>query len=150
MCKMIATLLVLWPLAAAADDAADIIALARRYVADLSPSTAELCTADAMIFDGVAPYRWKGPDACENWRKDTLANLSKRGVTGAHLVLGDPNLLEVSGDDAYASFPATMTFQADGKNVSVPGSTLTLTVHKVGSTWKITGWSYAEGPAPPR
>lgn len=147
MGKMIAALLVLWPLAAAADDAADITGLAARYVADLSPSTSELCTADAMIFDGVAPYRWKGPDACENWRKDTLANLAKRGVTGAHLVLGAPNLLEVTGDDAYASFPAAMAFQADGKTVSMPGSTLTLTVHKVGSTWKITGWSYAEAAA---
>jgi hypothetical protein len=148
MHKAIATLLLLWPLAASADDAADITALASHYVADLSPSTAELCTADAMIFDGVAPYRWKGPDACENWRKDMLANAAQHGVTGAHLVLGVPNLLEVTGDEAYASFPATMTFQADGKSVSLPGSTLTLTLHKVGSTWKITGWSYAEG-APP-
>ena len=130
--------------AARADDKAEIRTMVERYVGDMSPATASLCTEDAVIIDGSAPYVWRGPHACDDWRRDQLATGEKSGISEARLVLGQPLHLKVSGEVAYAVFPATLTYTKDHKTVSLPGNLWTVALRKVGVVWKIASWSFTD------
>ena len=130
--------------AAGADDKAEIRAMVERYVGDMSPATASLCTEDAVIIDGSAPYVWRGPHACDDWRRDQLATAEKSNISEARLVLGQPLHLKVSGEAAYAVFPATLTYTKDHKAVSLPGNIWTVALRKVGGIWKIASWSFTD------
>jgi ketosteroid isomerase-like protein len=129
---------------ARADDKAEIRAMVEKYVGDMSLATASLCTEDAVVIDGSAPYVWRGPHACDDWRRDQLAAAEKSGISEARLVLGEPLHLKVSGEVAYAAFPATLTYTKDHKTASLPGNIWTVGLRKVGGVWKIAGWSFTD------
>jgi hypothetical protein len=139
-----ATAVVFWASAARADDKTDITAIVERYVADMSPATAAMCTEDAVVIDGSAPYVWRGPHACDDWRKDQLATAEKLGISDGRLVLGQPFHLKVSGEVGYAAFPATLTYTKDAKTVSLPGNIWTVALRRVGEIWKIASWSFTD------
>jgi hypothetical protein len=127
-----------------ADARTDILAVAQQYVADMSPATASLCTEDAVVIDGSAPYVWRGSHACDDWRKDQLAAAEKLGISNARLVLGEPLYVKVSGGFAYAAFPATLTYQKDLKSASLPGYTWTVAFRQVGPNWRIASWAFTD------
>ncbi len=130
--------------AAHADDKAEIRTMVERYVGDMSPATASLCTEDAVIIDGSAPYVWRGPHACDDWRRDQLATAEKTGISEVRLVLGKPLHLKISGEVAYAVFPATLTYSKDHRTVSLAGNVWTVALRKVGGLWKIASWSFTD------
>jgi len=90
---------------------------------------------DAIIVDGIAPYRWLNPDAPAKWLADVEKWRNGLGVTYEHLsyVMGFWN---VEGAHAYAVVAGTLTVTISGTNVVRTG-TLAYTLSKHGDEWKI-------------
>ncbi len=90
---------------------------------------------NAIIIDGIAPYRWLNPDApakwladCEKWRKDL-------GVTYERLSY-EMGFWNVEGAHAYAVLSGTLTVTIKGQTVARTG-TLAYTFAKQHNEWKI-------------
>ena len=90
---------------------------------------------DAIIIDGIAPYRWLNPDApakwladCEKWRKDL-------GVTYEHLSY-EMGVWAIEEPYAYASISGTLTVTMKGQTVSRTGI-MAYTFSKQANQWKI-------------
>ena len=91
---------------------------------------------DAIIIDGIAPYRWLNPNAPANW----LADVEKwrhdlSGVTHEHLAY-EIGFWNVESAHAYAVIAGTLSVTIKGQTVARTG-TLAYTLSKRGETWKI-------------
>ena len=90
---------------------------------------------DAVIIDGIAPYRWLAPKAPANWLADVERWRHNLGVTYEHLsyTMGFWN---VEGSHAYAVILGSLAVTIKGQTVTRTG-TLAYTFSKHGDEWKI-------------
>ena len=93
-------------------------------------------TADAVVVDGMAPYRWRGPNSPGRWFADAEKRAHELGV--ADESLGDQKVVhaEVVGARTYVALAATLSFKLNGQPHSRPGI-LTFTLANQGGEWKI-------------
>lgn len=134
--------------AAAASDKTDVMAAVKRWTDGFNTgdikSALAVCADQTSIIDDLPPYEWHGAGGCSQWMSDADAFFKKNEMTDMVSVLGKPKHLDVAGDRAYMVVPATFTFTAKGKRVKQI-ATVTLSLQKVASAWRITGWSWADG-----
>ena len=90
---------------------------------------------DAVIVDGIAPYRWVSPNAAMNWLADIDKWRKDLGVSHEHLSY-EMGFWNVEGDHAYAVIAGTLTVTIKGQSVVRTG-TLAYTFSRRGETWKI-------------
>jgi ketosteroid isomerase-like protein len=90
---------------------------------------------DAIIIDGVAPYRWLNPNAPENWLADVKKWHAEFEVTSERLSY-EMGFWNVAGDHAYAVIAGTLTLTIKGQTVTRTG-TLAYTFSKHDEAWKI-------------
>lgn len=104
---VIATALV--PGLACASDRSDIIATVQGF--NSAPSTAAYqayCTDDAVVVDHVGSFAFHGPTACADEWNALVAWGHRENFPVETMVqkLFDPVFLRITGDDAFAVFPA--------------------------------------------
>ncbi len=89
----------------------------------------------AIIIDGIAPYRWRNPNAPANWLTDVEKWRQDLGVTYEHLSY-EMGFWNVEGSSAYAVVSGTLTVTMKGQLVVRTG-TLAYTFAKRDGVWKI-------------
>jgi ketosteroid isomerase-like protein len=102
------------------------------------------CADETSILDDFPPHEWHGTGACAKWLSDFNADAKMNGITEFVVTLGKPSHVDITGDRAYVVTPASYTLTQKGKQVSEVGSTMTLTLKKTSSGWRINGWSWAK------
>ncbi len=90
---------------------------------------------NAIIIDGIAPYRWLNPDAPANWLADVEKWRKDLGVTYEHLSY-EMGFWNVEGPYAYAVISGTLTVTIKAQTVARTG-TLAYTFSKQRNEWKI-------------
>ena len=90
---------------------------------------------DAIIIDGIAPFRWLNPNAPANWLADVEKWRQDLGVSHEHLAY-EMGFWNVEGANAYAVTAGTLSVTIKGQTVTRTG-TLAYTFSKRGETWKI-------------
>jgi ketosteroid isomerase-like protein len=132
----------------AASEKTDVIASVRRFVKAFNQvdakGVAAVCTDTASIIDDFPPHLWQGAGACSRWFGDYQADTRKNGITDGKVTLGIPRHVDVTGDRAYAVFPASFTYKQKGKLVQEIGSRFTLVLVKEQDGWHITAWAWAQ------
>jgi hypothetical protein len=135
-----------WP--AAASDRTDALAIARKFVDAIDKGDAKTmlgdCAAQSAVIDDFPPYHWQGAAGCADWASDFDAFAKKNGITDAHVTLGKPRHVEVTGDRAYLVVPGAFSFRQAGKLVTQGGATWTIALQKFAEGWRITAWSWAD------
>ena len=92
--------------------------------------------SEVVIIDGIAPYRWTGPNAQERWFADAEKWCHELGVTNEKIEYDSIAHAQVDGTHAYAVLSATLSFALKGQRGSRRGI-LTFTFGKQGDTWKV-------------
>ena len=90
---------------------------------------------DAIIIDGIAPYRWLNPNAPANWLADVEKWREAFQVTSEHLS-HEMGFWNVEGSNAYAVVSATLMVTIKGQTSARTG-TLAYTFSKHGEAWKV-------------
>jgi len=90
---------------------------------------------NAIIIDGIAPYRWLSPNAPAQWLSDVEKWRKANGVIEEHLSY-EMGFWTVEGDHAYAVVSGTLTVKLRNQSVIRTG-TLAYTFAKNDGTWKI-------------
>ena len=90
---------------------------------------------DAIIIDGIAPYRWLNPNAPANWLADVEKWREAFQVTSEHLSY-EMGFWNVEGSNAYAVVSATLMVTIKGQTAARTG-TLAYTFSRRGEAWKI-------------
>ena len=90
---------------------------------------------DAIIIDGIAPYRWLNPNAPTNWLADVEKWREAFQVSYEHLTY-EMGFSNVEGSNAYAVISATLMVTIKGQTAARTG-TLAYTFSKHGEAWKI-------------
>ena len=85
---------------------------------------------DAIIIDGIAPYRWLNPNAPANWLDDVEKWREAFQVTSEHLSY-EMGFSNVEGSNAYAVVSATLMVTIKGQTAARTG-TLAYTFSKHG------------------
>jgi ketosteroid isomerase-like protein len=145
---LIATLILMSNLApVAASDNTDVTEVVRRWTdafargsfdTDIAP-----CAEDAVVIDDLQPHVWQAPSACSKWFKAFAAWASKAGATNAVIRVGRIRHLDIGSGFAYLVAPVTLSYTRAGKAVNSPG-TITLTLHKRESGWRVSGMAWAD------
>jgi hypothetical protein len=68
----------------------------------------------------------------------------KMGITNMAIILSAPTHVDITADLAYVVVPAGYTLKKQGKPVTSTNSVVTLTLKKVASGWRVTGWAWAD------
>ena len=89
---------------------------------------------DAIIIDGIAPYRWLNPNAPANWLADVEKWRQDLRVTLRHLTY-EMGFWNVEGVNAYAVIAGTLSVTINAQTVTRTG-TLAYMFSKRGETWK--------------
>src|SRR5205085_3683296 len=117
----------------------EILALIDNHIRGFNTQDIELFLGvfgnDAIIIDGIAPYRWLNPNAPANWRADVERWRDGLGVSHEHLSY-EMGFWNVEGTDAYAVITGTLTVTIKGQTVVRTG-TLAYTFSRLGEGWKI-------------
>ena len=90
---------------------------------------------DAIIIDGIAPYRWMNPNAPANWIADSDKWRKDLGVSYENLSY-EMGFWNVEGSNAYAVIAGRFTITLKSQTVVRTG-TLAYTFSKHGEEWKI-------------
>ena len=92
--------------------------------------------ADAVIVDGMAPYRWIGPNAQGRWFADAEKWAHELGVADDNIAYDEIVRADVTDTHAYDVHSATLSFTVNGQYARRLGI-LTFTLAKQGDDWKI-------------
>ena len=90
---------------------------------------------DAIIIDGIAPYRWLNPNAPAKWLADVEKWREAFQVTDERLTY-EMGFWNVEGAHAYAVISATLMVTIKGQTSARTG-TLAYTFSKHGDAWRI-------------
>ena len=93
-------------------------------------------SGDAVVIDGIAPYRWSGPNAPARWFSDAEKWVHDFGVENETIAYDKIAHAAVVGTHAYVVLCATLSFKLKGQSGSRPGI-LTFTFAKQGDKWKV-------------
>jgi hypothetical protein len=127
---------------ALASDKSDIMAVLRQFNDPDMTTSAASCANDAAAVDIFPPYDWHGPGACANTAKDFDAFAQKQGIADVIGTFDEPKQVNVAGDRAYVSLPATYRWTQNGNPVKVTGM-MAFVLHKTAAGWRITTRSWA-------
>lgn len=97
---------------------------------------------DAVVIDGIAPYRWTGPNAQARWFSDAEKWVHDFSVENESIVCDKIDHATVGGTHAYVVLSATLFFTVKGESGSRPGI-LTFTFAKQGDEWKVESQAWA-------
>ena len=92
---------------------------------------------DAVVIDGIAPYRWTGPNAQARWFSDAEKWVHDFGVENETIKCDRIVHAAVSGAHAYVVLSATLSFRLKGGQSGSRPGTLTFTFAKQGDEWKV-------------
>ena len=92
---------------------------------------------DAVVIDGIVPYRWTGPNAQARWFSDAEKWVHDFGVENETIVCDRITHAAVSGTHAYVVLSATLTFSLKSGQSTSRSGILTFTFAKQGDEWKI-------------
>ncbi|MEO5714401.1 MAG: nuclear transport factor 2 family protein [Luteolibacter sp.] len=106
---------------------------------------AAMCAVPMSILDGMAPHVWHGPTAAEDWYRDAMIEGEHLGVSGYLVTLGEAIHDNITGDSAYCCFPATMTFNLRGSQVTQRDAFFTVALRKLSDGWRIASWAWTKG-----
>jgi ketosteroid isomerase-like protein len=134
-------------IAATASDQTDAMASVRRFVdgfnkGDMKSGLAA-CADQASVIDDFPPFHWNGPGACGDWAKAYDDWAKANGVTEGVVSLGKTRHIAVVGDTAYVVMIAGFNYKDHGKPKRESGATFTFVLHKNGSGWLITAWTWS-------
>lgn len=101
---------------------------------------------NAVIIDEFGPYLWTGPNASQRWLEDYMKDAAASGISGGRVDYAAPIRASANDSSAYIVLPTIYRMQQGGKAKSAAG-TMTFVMTRVGSEWKIAGWTYS-APAP--
>jgi len=93
--------------------------------------------ADAVVIDGIAPYRWTGSDAPARWLSDAKKWLHDFGVEQETLVCDKIVHCAIVGTSAYVVISATLFLKLEGGKSRSNSGILTFTLSKQGDEWKV-------------
>lgn len=92
---------------------------------------------EAVVIDGIAPYRWAGPNAQARWFADAEKWVHDFGVENETIVCDRIVHASVAEMYAYVVLVATLHFSLkSGENGAKPGI-LTFTFAKQGDKWRV-------------
>ncbi len=118
---------------------AEIQTLIENHINGFNNQNTELFSSvfaeDAIIIDGIAPYRWLNPNAPANWLIDVEKWRKDNGVTYEHLSY-EMGVWVVEEPYAYASISGTLTVTMKGQTVARTGI-MAYTFSKQRDEWKI-------------
>lgn len=97
---------------------------------------------EVVIIDGIAPYRWTGPNAHGRWFADAGSWAHELGVANETIVYDSIVHNQIDGAHAYAVLSATLSFALKGQRASRRG-VLTFTFGKQADKWKIESQAWA-------
>lgn len=121
----------------------------RQYIAGFNDGVVERMAAvfdvPGSILNGMAPHLWVGPSAARDWYRDVLIEGESHGVSGYFVTLDEPLDNAVTGDSAYVTLPATMTFHIGGKKVTQTGAVFTVALHQRSDGRRIAAWAWTKG-----
>jgi ketosteroid isomerase-like protein len=92
---------------------------------------------DAVVIDGIAPYRWTGSNAPARWLSDAEKWLHDFNVEKETLVFDKVLHSAVVGTYAYVVISATLFLKLKGGETPSRPGILTLTFARQGDEWKI-------------
>ena len=144
---MVLAAIVFVPGRATASDKSDVMAVINGAVAFFNKGDMKgweaLCTSNAPVVSNIAPFEYS---TCADWWNAHAAFIKKNGVSGEKVALQTPWTFSISGDRAYAAFPASFSYKQKAKTIA-SGGVLTIALQKTGTGWLMTGWSWAQRPA---
>jgi ketosteroid isomerase-like protein len=133
---------------AAATDKSDVMSVIQQWVDAFNKGDAKSATAacadQTSIIDDFPPYEWHGPGACAKWYSEFQSVTKAEEATNHAVTLGKPRHIDVTSDHAYVVVPAGLSYNKKGTPVKET-STVTMSLQKGASGWRITGWSWADG-----
>ena len=97
---------------------------------------------DVVIVDGMAPYRWTGPNAQGRWFADAEKWAHNLGVANEKITYDRVVRADVTDAQAYVVLSANLSFTLKGQPASRLGI-LTFTLAKHGNEWKIDSQAWA-------
>ena len=133
---------------AAATDKSDVMSVIHQWVDGFNKGDAKsasaACADQTSIIDDFPPHEWHGSGACAKWFSEFQAATKAEEGTDYVCTLGKARHLEVTADHAYVVIPAGLAYNKKGAAVKET-STITMSLQKGPSGWRITGWSWADG-----
>jgi len=102
-----------------------------------------LFAPEAAMVDNFAPYRFAAPNGPATWYDGFGADMQKSGVTDGSISVAAPKFFRVTGDRAWAVVPTRFVYKLKAKPELETGLSV-FTLHRVGGSWKITSFSWAE------
>ena len=91
---------------------------------------------EVVVIDGMAPYRWTGPNAQGRWFADAEKWAHDLGVADENIAYDKVVRADVVDKHAYVVLSAKLSFTLKGQRASRLG-VLTFTLAKQGGKWKI-------------
>jgi len=111
---------------------------------DDSKAMLAVCADQTSIIDEFPPHEWHGTGACAKWIRDFDTDAKKNGITDPVVTPHDPWHVDITADRAYVVMPVNYTLKQKGNPVTEVGSVITLTLQRIPSGWRITGWAWAK------
>ncbi len=133
---------------AVATNKSDVMSVIQQWVDAFNKGDAKAaaaaCADQTSIIDDFPPYEWHGSGACAKWYGEFQAATKAENTTDHAVTLGKPRHIDVMSDHAYVVVPAGLSYVKKGAPVKET-STVTMSLQKGTSGWRITGWSWADG-----
>jgi ketosteroid isomerase-like protein len=130
-----------------ASDTASLLATVKHWKSSFNKGDIKAviaaCASDAVVIDEVAPFSWRGPDACSHWADAVGASFDQDKVTQVVMTMGKPWRATVDGNHGYFVAPAKLNYLIASKPGTETGSVITMTLVKEGADWRFSGiaWS---------
>lgn len=131
---------------AAADESSGVMVAVHQIVEGFNKGDTAMflgsCDKETAIVDEVPPHEWHGAQGCTQWMKDYGVFVEKEQISDAVTTLGKTHRIQVSDDHAYVVIGAQCDYKQAHKSVH-EDVIVTLALHKVGMSWRLTGWTWA-------
>jgi ketosteroid isomerase-like protein len=98
---------------------------------------------DAVVIDGIAPYRWTGSNAQARWLSDASKWLHDFGIENETLVCEKIVHAAVVGAHAYVVVSATLHLKLKAGQSGSRAGMLTFTFEKQGEDWRVGSQAWA-------
>jgi len=108
---------------------------------DTNTAYAAYAAGDVSIIDEFPPHFWLGPKAAQNWAAAYEKNAAAVGVSDGRVTYGKPTVVDVEGDAAYVTLPATYSYKSRGAPTSEPAN-MAFALQHTKAGWKIRGWAW--------
>ncbi len=108
---------------------------------DTKTAYAAYASGDVSIIDEFPPHFWLGPKAPQSWAAAYEKNATAEGVSDGHVSYSKPTVVNVEGDAAYVTLPATYTYKSHGAPISEEAN-MAFALKHTKAGWKIRAWAW--------